>query len=151
MRRPSPRMDAVVEYLHRHGDSHAADIARGVDISQKHANITLRRLRAKGEVMRVRRGVYRLTRLAAEERSSNEQLGVLPAVEADSIVLPAPPPLPDTGLQLANPYTLQQALAALTEWLSAYSGPADDPTAVSVVMAVTHVERALGVPNSQLG
>jgi hypothetical protein len=149
MPRAAPHMDAVVEWLHRHGESHVTAIAKGVSAPVTQVWNTLSRLREKGEVEAPRRGIYRLAGPAAIEDCSGEQLPGLQEVEGDSIALPRP--LPDTGLPQANPFLLQEALSALTRWRAAYTGPADDPTAVSVVMASMHTQEALGVPHDDLG
>jgi hypothetical protein len=148
MPRATPHLDAVVAWLHAHGESRVVEIAAGVGCTKGHAQNTVCRLLERGEAQRVRRGVYRLAGPPAMEGRSVEQLARRQEVDGDSIVLPRP--LPDTGLPQANPFLLQEALSALTRWRAAYSGPAGDPTAVSVVMASMHVQEALGVPHDDL-
>jgi predicted transcriptional regulator of viral defense system len=149
MPRATPHLDAVVASLRAHGECRVRDVAQDVQSSQAQVQDTLNRLLIKGEAQRVRRGVYRLAGPPAKEGNSDERLAGSSAMEEDSIILPRP--LADTGLPQANPFLLQEALSALTRWRAAYSGPADDPTAVSVVMASMHVQEALGVPYDDLG
>jgi hypothetical protein len=142
-------MDAVEAFLREHGESHLTTIAEGVGRRPDSVWPALRRMCRRGDVECPRRGVYHLAGPPAMEERSVEQLAGSSAMEEDSIVLPRP--LPDTGVPQASPFLLQEALSALTRWRAAYSGPADDSTAVSVVMASMHVQEALGVPRCDLG
>lgn len=149
MAHPTPFMDAVVAWLHDHGESHLTAIATGLGRRRQDVWTALHRLDERGEIERPVRGRYRLAGPLAIDNGSVEQLARRQEVDEDYIVLPRP--LPDTGLPQANPFLLQEALSALTRWRAAYTGPADDSTAVSVVLASMHVQQALGVPHDDVG
>lgn len=146
--KPGEARAAITEYLRQHqpcGTQQIAD-ARGVTYGSTY--ITLRTMADDGAVWMPSRGLWALDEWDPPGGRA-APLASLPPIP--SLDLQPPPrakataPTSDFG-----ELNLIEVAAVLNRWLAGYTGPANEPIAVEIVLSLEHLKRAIELRDERL-